>query len=83
MAKETTTATAKGPDTSAWATAGRNVKYTTLDDMLFIAVPISAAAIAAAPPSATGKTTSIASTLGNVAIPGTPVKMGVNVYAPK
>ena len=78
----TTTAPSAGVDTSAWHNAGRNVKFTTLDGMLFIAVPITADVIAASPVSASGKSKSVGSTLGNVGIPGTNVKMGVNVYTP-
>lgn len=75
-------ATSPTVDTSSWQTAGRNVKFTTLDGLLFIAVPIDAASIAASPVSGSGKSKSVGSTLGNVAIPGTAVKMGVNVYTP-
>lgn len=71
-----------GPDTNGWLNAGRNVKFTTLDNMLFIAVPIDDKTINAAPVSGSGKSRSVGSTLGNVSIPGTTVKMGVNVYTP-
>lgn len=86
MAKDTTTTivTPKTttPDTTSWNTAGRNVKFQALDGFLFIAVPISADAIAAAPTSKSGKSKSIGSTEGNVAIPGMNTKFGVNVYQP-
>lgn len=75
-------ATTSSPDVSSWITAGRNVKFTTLDGMLFIAVPITPEVIGASPVSASGKSRSVGSTLGNVAIPGTAIKMGVNVYTP-
>lgn len=79
---KTITITPNTLDTSAWQTAGRNVKFHTFENFLFIAVPISDAAISAAPASASGKSKSVGSTLGNVAIPGTPLKFGVNVYTP-
>ena len=69
-------------DISVWQDAGRNLKFTVLDDVLFIAVPIDDATIKASPLSGSGKSRSIGSTEGNVAIPGTTVKMGVNVYTP-
>lgn len=71
-----------GPDITTWTAAGRNVKFTTLDNMLFIAVAIDAATINASPTSGSGKSKSVGSTLGNVAIPGLPTKFGVNVYNP-
>jgi len=70
------------PDTASWQTAGRNVRYTTLEGMLFIAVPITDDAIKASPTSKSGKSKSVGSTEGNVTIAGTNVKMGVNVYTP-
>lgn len=69
-------------DTSKWSAAGRNVKFTTLEGMLFIAVPITPETIAASPTSKSGKSKSVGSTEGNVSIPGTLIKMGVNVYTP-
>jgi hypothetical protein len=72
----------KGPDTSAWTTAGRNVRFTTMDGMLFVAVDISDKVVAASPTSGSGKSKSVGSTLGNVAIPGTAIKLGVNAYTP-
>lgn len=80
--KSTTTIAPPAVDTSAWQSAGRNVKFHTLDGLLFIAIPINDAAISSAPASASGKSKSVGSTLGNVAIPGTPLKFGVNVYTP-
>lgn len=79
MAKDTTSTK---PDTTTWATAGRNVRFQTLEGMLFIAVDISAPVIAAAPLSASAKSRSVGTTLGNVAIPGTNAKLGLNVYTP-
>lgn len=78
----TTPATSTGPDTSKWTPTGRNVRFTTIDGLLFIAVDIREQTIANSKASASGKSKSIGSTEGNVAIPGSPVKMGVNVYAP-
>lgn len=77
MATKTT-----GPDTTGWSKTGRNISFTTLDGVLFIAVPISDVAIASAPSSASGKSKSLGSTEGNVTVPGTAIKMGVNVYTP-
>lgn len=74
--------TAITPDMSAWTTAGRNVKFTSEGGFLFIAVPITAETIAASPVSGSGKSKSVGSTLGNVALPGTAIKFGVNVYTP-
>jgi len=86
MATKTPAAPAPAPytgvDTSAWKSAGRNLKYTTLDGMLFIAVPITNDVINASPVSASGKSKSVGSTLGNVGIDGFPIKFGVNVYSP-
>jgi hypothetical protein len=79
MATKTTTTT---PDMSAWQSAGRNVKFTSLDGFLFIAVPITNEAIAASPLSASGKNKSVGSTEGNVNLPGTAIKFGVNVFTP-
>lgn len=82
MAKTPTTTTAAPTvDTSSWKSAGRNVKFTTIDGMLFVAVDIRDTTIAAAPASGSGKSKSIGTTLGNVAVAGS-VKMGLNVYAP-
>lgn len=81
MATPKTTATT-APDVTSWQAVGRNIRFTTLDGLLFIAVPISDAAIASAPDSASGKSKSLASTEGNVTVPGTAIKMGVNVYTP-
>jgi len=69
-------------DISTWQDAGRNMKFMTLDDVLFIAVPIDSATIDTSPLSASGKSRSVGSTEGNVTIPGTKLKMGVNVYSP-
>jgi hypothetical protein len=84
MAKTTSTPSApsNGMDTTAWASAGRNVRFTTLDGVLFIAVDVRETTIAASPVSGSGKSKSVGSTLGNVAVPGSPVKLGVNVYSP-
>lgn len=74
--------TSNAPDVSSWATAGRNVRFITMDGLLFIAVDISKPVIDASPVSGSGKSRSVGSTLGNVAIPGTSAKLGVNVYTP-
>jgi hypothetical protein len=81
MANPKTTTTTPGVDTSTWKAAGRNVRYTTQDGMLFVAVDIRDTTIAAAPVSGSGKSKSIGTTLGNIAVAGS-VKMGLNVYAP-
>lgn len=70
------------PDVSAWSQAGRNVRFTTLDGMLFVAVAIDEKTIAASPISGSGKSKSVGSTLGNVAVDGTKIKIGVNAYTP-
>lgn len=70
------------PDITTWASAGRNVRFITMDGLLFIAVDISKPVIDASPVSGSGKSRSVGSTLGNVAIPGTLAKLGVNVYTP-
>lgn len=67
-------------NTSNWESAGRNLKYTTIDNVLHIAVPIDPKSVASAPASSSGKSKSIGSTLGNVGVTGTEVKFGVNVY---
>lgn len=72
----------KGPDTSSWKSAGRNIKYQTLDGLLFIAVAIDPTTLAASPASMSGKSKSVGSTLGNVGLDGTAIKFGVNVYLP-
>jgi hypothetical protein len=76
------TQTQTNPDTTTWSTAGRNIRFTTIDNVLFIAVDTRPTTIAAAPQSASGKSKSVGSTLGNVGVPGTPLKFGVNVYTP-
>lgn len=81
-APKNTATTSTMPDMSKWATAGRNVRFQTLENMLFIAVDISEPVVSASPVSASGKSKSVGSTLGNVAIPGTKIKVGVNAYTP-
>lgn len=78
MADKTTTAKI---DTTAWKQHGRNVRTQMLDGMLFIAVDTSKAAYANIAPTAKGNVT-IASTLGNVAVPDTTLKLGLNIYGP-
>lgn len=78
----TTKPLSTSPDTSTWEKAGRNIRFTTLDKFLFIAVPIDDATINASPKSASAKSISVGTTNGNVPIPGTALKMGVNVYTP-
>lgn len=69
-------------DTSKFTSAGMNVKFTVLDNILFIAVPVGPDAISKARPSTSGKNKTLGSTLGNVNIPGLPIKLGLNVYTP-
>lgn len=78
MADKTTTAKI---DTSTWKTHGRNVRTQLLDGMLFIAVDTTKAAYQNIAPTAKGNVT-IASTLGNVGIPDTTLKLGLNIYGP-
>lgn len=74
------TAATKTPDTSSWKTAGRNVRFHTLDGMLFIAVNTTKKAYDGIAPTAKGNVT-IASTLGNIAVTDT-LKLGLNIYGP-
>lgn len=69
-------------DTSKWTIAGRNVRYTTMDGLLFIAVAVDDKTIAASPTSKSGKSKSVGSTEGNISIAGTSIKVGVNAYQP-
>lgn len=68
-------------DTTAWTRHGRNVRAHMEGSMLFIAVDTSADAYKNLAPTQKGNMT-IASTLGNVAIDGTSLKMGLNLYGP-
>lgn len=70
------------PDVTTWTKAGRNIKFAAIDGMLFIAVPIDEKTVAASPMSGSGKNKSVGSTLGNIGLDNSPVKFGVNVYAP-
>lgn len=72
----------KAPDMTGWSKAGRNISFTTLDGFLFVAVPVDEKTLAASPTSKSGKSKSIGSTEGNVSVPGTAIKLGVNVYTP-
>lgn len=71
----------KAPDTSTWTTAGRNVRFQTLDNMLFIAVDTSKKAFDAVSTVTAKGNKTIASTLGNVPV-GDTLKMGLNIYGP-
>lgn len=79
-AKSPTTITTT-PDTTTWTKHGRNVRTQLLDGMLFIAVQTAKEAYANINPTAKGNVT-IASTLGNVGIDGTNLKLGLNIYGP-
>lgn len=80
MADKANTTTVK-PDVTNWTKHGRNVRTQTLDGMLFIAVDITKSAYANITPTGKGNVT-IASTLGNVPIDGTSLKLGLNTYGP-
>lgn len=69
------------PDVSNWTKHGRNVRTQIIDGMLFIAVETVKTAYANIAPTAKGNVT-IASTLGNVGIDGTTLKLGLNIYGP-
>lgn len=56
-----------------------NVKYSVKANKLIIEVDFSAAALAKAKPSASGKTLVVASTGGFVQIDGTNLSMGLNI----
>lgn len=77
-ASKTATATAV-----ALMSLGRNINAHMDGDNLHIIVPLSADVIANAPLSGSGKSRSVATTNGNVGIPGTSVKLGLNIYAPQ
>jgi hypothetical protein len=53
-----------------------NVKLSVAGNVLTITIDLSAQGA----PSATGKTIVIASTRGNASVPGTPFKLGLNLY---
>lgn len=74
-------AAALSPDVSNWTKFGRNVRTQLIDGMLFVAIDTSKTAYQNVTPTAKGNAT-IASTLGNVAIEGTTLKMGLNIYGP-
>lgn len=69
------------PDTTAWTTAGRNVRFQTLDNVLFIAVNIGKTAYDAVANTTEKGNKTIASTLGNIPVSDT-LKMGLNIYGP-
>lgn len=75
------TAITTKPDTSTWQTAGRNVRFHTLDNVLFIAVDVSKKAYDAVQNVTEKGNKTIASTLGNIAV-GDTLKMGLNIYGP-
>lgn len=68
-------------DTSSWHTTGRNVKMLLQDGVLFIAVATGPDAYKNIVPTAKGNVT-IASTLGNQPVPGSSLKLGLNIYGP-
>ncbi len=57
---------------------GRNVEVETTGDVLTITVSLKASGAI----SKSGKSVVIASTNGNVSIPGTAYKLGLNIYRP-
>lgn len=69
------------PDTTSWTKHGRNVQTQLFDGMLFIAVNTKPTAYQNIKPTEKGNVT-IASTLGNVGIDGTTLKLGLNIYGP-
>lgn len=72
-----------GIDMTKFAEVGENIKTMVLDNVLFVAINIDPTVIAQARPSASGKSKSVASTLGNVAILSVPgLKLGLNAYVP-
>lgn len=77
----TTNTKATMPDVSNWTMQGRNIRTQMIDGTLFIAVNTKPAAYAGIQPTAKGNVT-IASTLGNVSVPETTLKLGVNIYGP-
>lgn len=85
MSTKTTPQTASnGLDTSKWEIAGRNVRFTTLDGVLLMAVNIRPDDIKSAPLSnkGVGPNKTVGSTLGNAALGNTGIRFGVNVFAP-
>lgn len=70
------------PDTSAWTLAGRNVRLQKIDNMLFVAIDISNKAFDKVLTATAKGNKTIASTLGNIAIDGTSLKLGLNMYGP-
>lgn len=70
-------------DISKFASVGENIKTLVTDGFLFIAVAVTPEVINAARASASGKSKTVGSTLGNVAITAVPgLKIGVNAYVP-
>ncbi len=57
---------------------GRNVTITLEGDILVIRADVTAASVE----SKSGKSEVVASTNGNVAVPGTDLKLGLNLYRP-
>lgn len=66
-------------DMSKFADLGRNVKMLKEGNIVFLAIDTTAAGS----PSASGKTLVKATTNGNVAVPGTNAKIGLNYYEPR
>lgn len=75
------TAKSPTPDISTWTKHGRNVATQFIDGLLFIAVNVKPNAYANITPTPKGNVT-IASTLGNVSLDGTTLKLGLNMYGP-
>lgn len=68
-------------DISKFSTNGQNVRTMVADGFLFIAIKIDPETIKASRPSASGKSLTVGSTLGNVTVAEVPgLKIGVNAY---
>lgn len=67
---------------SEMQTLSPGVKFAVDNGTLLLAFQIDPATLAAAVPSASGKSKTVASTRGNVVIPGTNIKLGLNAYIP-
>lgn len=73
--------TAPSVDLSKFASNGQNIRTMVTDGFLFIAIKIDEATIKASRPSASGKSLTVGSTLGNVKVAEVPgLSLGVNAY---
>ena len=76
-------ATKPTENTAKFETLSRGVQYRVEGDYLFLSIPVSKAALAAAPASGSGKSRVVATTNGNITVPGVPnLKLGINAYVP-